>query len=231
MLETLMQLDQTLTLLINGSSSLWLDGFAVAVSATVTWIPAALVLFYVFVRRGEMADIAASVLAVGLCILLADQIASGLFKPLVARPRPAGDPFLMLCVDVVNDYRGGKYGFFSSHASNTFAVATFVALLVRYRALTLTMLCWALLNCWSRVYLGVHYVGDVLCGAFCGILVGSFVYWLYRKVLLRLRIAPSEPASDVVNTSTGYATADANLLAVTLVLLFVYCCFRGLFFS
>ncbi len=228
MLDHLVHFDQTLTLLLNGSHSLWLDGFAMAVTATATWIPAMFVLLYIVIRYGEMREIIVTVLAVGLCVLLADQIASGIFKPLVERPRPAGDSSLMLDVDVVNAYRGGRYGFFSSHAANTFAVATFTALLVRERVLTLTMVSWALLNCWSRVYLGVHYVGDILCGILCGVLVGYGVFWAYHKILPQHRV--QQPTDDTL-TAGGFAVADVRLLTLTLLLLYVWCCFRGLCFS
>lgn len=228
MLEQLINIDTALTLSINGSHSLWLDGFAMAVTSTMTWLPAALVLVYVIIRHGEIPNIVVTVLAIGLCILLADQIASGIFKPLVARPRPAGDPLLMLDIDVVNDYRGGRYGFFSSHAANTFAVATFVSLIVRYRQLTVTLCSWALLNCWSRIYLGVHYVGDVVCGIICGILVGLFVYYIYTRLTRSRRFAAS---SADIQTVTGFAIDDARLLVGTLLLLFCYCNFIALFFA
>lgn len=228
MIDTLNSLDTALTLWINGSDSLWLDGFAMAVTATLTWIPAALVLIYVIIRHGEMKEILLTILAIGLCVLVADQIASGIFKPLVARPRPANDPLLMLQVDVVNDYRGGRYGFFSSHAANTFAITTFVALLMRYRALTVAMVSWALLNCWSRVYLGVHYVGDILCGTLCGILVGWLIYKGYCRVVKTYRV--NDTGRKDTLTRSGYAVADVRVLATSLPVLYVVCCFLALFF-
>ena len=87
-----------------------------------------------------------------------------------------------MLVDVVNDYRGGSYGFFSSHASNTFSIAVFFAWLVRSRALTLVMVLWSLTNCWTRMYLGVHYPGDILCGALVGIVAATVVWFIYKKL-------------------------------------------------
>ena len=179
------------------------------ITATVTWLPAVVVLLYVIIRAGEMRDICLTVLALALCILLADQVASGIFKPLVARPRPAGDPSLMYLVDVVGGYRGGKYGFFSSHASNTFAVAVFLSLLVRHKPFTWVLLSWALLNCWSRVYLGVH--------------------WGYRKIIpLRVRV---NVANANVRTVSGFILDDVRWLMITLLLLYCYCCVRGFLFQ
>lgn len=228
MLEQIINTDTALTLLINGSHSLWLDGFAMAVTSTITWIPAALILLYVIIRHGDTRDIILTVLAVGLCVLIADQIASGLFKPLVGRWRPTNDPILMLSVDVVNGYRGGRFGFFSSHAANTFAIATFLALLIRHRLLSIVMFTWAMLNGWSRIYLGVHYLGDVLVGTLCGILVGTFVYWLYGHLCSkRERVVPSFD----VQTASGFAILDARLLAGSLLVLFTFCSFAGLWFN
>ena len=119
--------------------------------------PLSILLFYLIIRNNDLPGIGGTPLALGLCILLADQMASTVFKPWVGRFRPTNDPSLMYAVDVVNGYRGGKFGFFSSHAANTMAIATFLSLLVRQKSLSLWLYSWALLNCWTRVYLGVHY--------------------------------------------------------------------------
>ena len=144
-------IDQILTLWLNGSHSLYVDGIAWAATHTVTWIPTMIVLVYVIVRNNNLSGMATVILSLGLCILLADQVASTICKPLVARFRPTNDPFIMYSVDVVNAYRGGNYGFFSSHAANTTAVATFLSLIIRHRPLTWCVYSWALLNCWTRV--------------------------------------------------------------------------------
>ena len=91
----------------------------------------------------------------------------------------------MHVVDVVHDYRGGSYGFFSAHASNTFSVAVFLSLLFRRRLLGLLVVSWAVINSYTRIYLGVHYLGDVLVGTLFGLLIGSSMYGLYRKYILQ----------------------------------------------
>ena len=85
-------------------------------------------------------------------------------------------------VDVVNGYRGGKYGFFSAHACNTFSIAIFFCWLVRSWALSFTLIIWSLTNCWTRLYLGVHFPGDILVGLTWGFIVGTSVYFLYRRL-------------------------------------------------
>lgn len=227
MLDKLEHLDQVITLFLNGSHSLFLDGLAVSATATVTWLPVAILLLYVIIKNNEMPGILLSVLGVALCILIADQVASSWFKPMVARFRPTNDPSLMYLVDVVNDYRGGRYGFFSSHAANTFSVATFVSLLVRHRGLTLTLVSWALLNCWTRVYLGVHYFGDLLVGTLCGVLVGFLVYFLYKR--LAQKPLPSGYVSGRIYTSSGYVVADARLLMAGMLLTYLGLCYAAWF--
>lgn len=175
------QLDQTLTLALNGSHSLYVDTLAWTATQTSTWLPLCLLLLYLIIRNNDLAGVCGTVLALGLCILLADQMASTVFKPLVGRYRPTQDPLLMYAMDVVNGYRGGRYGFFSSHAANTMAVATFLSLMIKERTLTCWLYSWALLNCWTRVYLGVHYVGDLLAGTLWGIFVGWFVFKLWLR--------------------------------------------------
>lgn len=212
MLEQLIDIDTRLTLALNGSSSLYLDGLAATLTATLTWLPAALVLFYVLVKNNDTITLLLTLLVLALCILVADQVASSVFKPLVARYRPSNDPMLMHLVDIVGGYRGGRYGFFSSHAANTFAVATCLGLIVRHRSLTLILVAWALVNCWTRLYLGVHYVGDLLCGTLWGVFTGWGLHLLYAR-LVPVR---AKRTGGGVYTSGGYAVSDVRLLVAVL---------------
>ncbi len=222
-------MDRQLTLLLNGSQSLYLDGVAWTATRTLTWIPLAFVLLYVVVRDNNLRGIWHVVLGIALSILLADQMASSVFKPLVARWRPTHNPEIMYLVDVVNGYRGGNYGFFSSHASNTWAIATFVSLLARRRFLTIGLASWALLNCWTRVYLGVHYVGDITVGTLWGLFVGWAFYRLtVTGVVLehhpfRIKRALS-PAANRMRPTSG------KVLIIALLLTYVYIAFSALFF-
>ncbi len=229
-------IDQHLTLLLNGSQSVYLDQLALTATQTVTWLPLALVLLYVLVRHNNLVTLAWTVLAIALTILLADQVASSVFKPLVARYRPAQDPTFMYMVDVVNGYRGGLYGFFSSHAANTFAVATFVSLLLRNQALTLWLYSWSLVNCWSRVYLGVHYVGDLLTGALWGLFVGWAIYKLWQKYAHHTTLwtqchkrsaAKEEPSTNAL-TASGFSISSVHLLIIALALTYLYISLRAL---
>ena len=225
MWNELIGLDQQITLWINGSDNLWLDGFALSITSTMTWIPAALVLLYVIIRHGEMREILLTILALGLCILIADQTASGLFKPLVARPRPTHDPVLMTMVDVVNDYRGGQYGFFSSHAANTFGAAMFFTLVFRHAPTGLLLFCWASLSSYTRIYLGVHFPIDILCGALCGLVSGTLFWFVCQRICGRH--ATSSDYSTSLRTPTGYAKTSFSAISFAASLSVIYALIRA----
>lgn len=181
MFDWLIELDRALTLLLNGSGSSFVDGIAMTATHTSTWLPLFAVLVYLVSLR-DVYTLVAVGLCVILCVLLCDAFVSSCIKPVVARPRPTHDMELSALIHVVNGYRGGAYGFFSSHAANTAAVATLHSLLFRKKGFAIYMYIWVLLNCWTRVYLGVHYVGDLVVGFFWGVLVGSAVCGLLRRV-------------------------------------------------
>ena len=193
-MEELIQFDKQLLLWFNGSESLFLDSLITTLTNAKTWIPLYLSLFYVVVKSNQtVRDVFMILAAAGLCVLLAGTIDDTIVKPTVARWRPGHDPQIGMLVDTVNGYRGGNYGFFSAHASNTFSIAIFFSLLMRQRLFTIFMVCWSLINCYTRLYLGVHYPGDILVGLSWGAIVGTSVYYLYRRVL---RLTPtSVPAT------------------------------------
>lgn len=225
-------LDQILTQALNGSSSLYMDGLAWTVTKTATWIPVAIILLYVIIRNNELSGVLITLTGLACCILVADQMASTVFKPLIARFRPTNDPFLMYSMDVVNGYRGGKYGFFSSHAANTMAVATFIALVMRHRLLSFWLYSWALLNCWSRVYLGVHYVGDLLVGTLWGIFVGWAIWHLWRRYMERHTTRNKSFALRSGFTGSGYCISSIRLLIASLAFTYLLASFHALsFFS
>ena len=219
-LHTWIEADEQLLLALNGSHSLFWDGFMWVATSTLTWIPAALMLLYVILKNNPWRQGVVMVLMLALAIVAADQFASGFCKHYFMRFRPTQDPHLMYLVHTVNGYRGGLYGFISSHAANTFAVATFLSLVVRNRWFTCMMFLWALVPSYSRIYLGVHYPGDILGGMLAGCLVGWGIYRLYVWLCRRF-FSQGRYVSDQY-TVAGYELADLHALYCVLLLTYFY---------
>jgi undecaprenyl-diphosphatase len=123
------------------------------------------------------------VITIALMIAVSDQVCN-LFKDNVLRLRPSQEPHLQSLVHIVNDYRGGTYGFYSAHSSNAFAVAFFMIsiLAVQRKYIIPVSLTYAILTAYSRIYLGVHYPGDVLMGTLMGILLGTGSALVHKRL-------------------------------------------------
>ena len=225
-IQPFIDFDQSLLLQLNGSDSLFWDGFMWVATSTTTWIPIAVALFYVIFKNNKIKEALLLIFLISLVITLADQIASGFCKPFFARFRPTRDPEIMYLVDVVNGYRGGQYGFISSHAANTFGVAVFVSLIIKSWSLTGSLFVWASLNAFSRIYLGVHYPGDIFFGILTGVGVGVLVYFLYNYIQKMLLI-PTKYISNQY-TSSGYLKTDVYLIHTILFLTFFYIAIGGM---
>ena len=168
----LIEIDKYLLLALNGSDSLFWDGCMKIYTTIAIWIPLLLLLMYILIKNNSFKDFLLLVLVIAAVVGCTDFISSGICKPFFERWRPTYDPELMYLVDVVDEIRGGKYGFTSSHAANSFGIATFLLLLVKNRAFSISLIIWAAMNAFTRIYLGVHYPGDILAGTFIGVTVG-----------------------------------------------------------
>ena len=175
--------DRQLLLAVNGSDSLFLDRVVTTLTNAWTWLPFYLSMLYIVMKNADNVRKVLYVLGgAAICVVMAGLLDDFIVKPSVARWRPTHDPEIGLLVDIVDGYRGGKYGFFSAHAANTFSIAMFFSLLMRHRLFVCFMVAWSLINCWTRLYLGVHYPGDITVGLCWGALVGYTVYRLYCRV-------------------------------------------------
>jgi undecaprenyl-diphosphatase len=215
-LNTINQSDRSLLTAINFDGPTGYDFFWAMYSAKWTWIPFMLVVVYCLLRPGNWRHRLLMVGSVALLFVLSDFVVSSFIKNVVCRPRPSHDPAVMDLLSYVNGYRGGAYGFPSNHASNGFAAATFLALLLRNRWVTLSAFLWAIGSCYSRMYLGVHYPTDILCGAMLGIVFAIIIFFLYKKAAKRLALPPYR---DIYVSKEMLAIPAIFLLTVVTLLL------------
>jgi undecaprenyl-diphosphatase len=175
--------DTNLFLLLNGMHSNFFDTVFYWASNKWIWIPFyAWILFRLF--RLEKKNIAKIILLTALLIAVSDQLSSGIIKKAVERPRPCHEAAIAAQIHLVNNYCGGEFGFVSSHAANGFALFTFLFLLLKNRdkKLIRLLLAWTIIVSYSRIYLGVHYPGDVICGALLGALLGKIFSLVYFRI-------------------------------------------------
>ena len=225
--STIQNIDFQVLQWFNGSNNVILDQLALVLTSGFTWIPLYVVLFIVVMRNNEtMMQIGLVVGAALLCILFADGFSDGIIKPLAERWRPSNDPLVKYSVQVVDNLRMKDYSFCSAHAANTMSIAVFFSLLVRSRMLTITMIVWSLVNCWTRLYLGVHYPLDIATGLLLGSVVGFLVYLLYHRMYRR--ISPEIKYISNQYTSTGYDRDDIDMIMTVWMLVLVYVVIRAL---
>lgn len=223
----LQEIDLALLHLFNGSHSAIYDQFMLTLTNGLTWIPLYVALFVMVLKNNDsMSQIFIIVGCCALGVIFSAGIDDLLIKPLVARPRPSQDLAVKYTIDVVRGYRESNFSFFSAHAANTITVALYLIFLVRNRAFTIALALWSLLNCYTRLYLGVHYPSDILCGLLFGILVASGTYWVHLR--LYYKVTPHFRYVSEAYTKTGYSISDIDMVIATLVLTLIYALFKSL---
>ena len=180
-------LDTELFLFLNGLHVDWLDPIMTFISGKITWAPFYLILLFLVIKKYKKQSILV-LIGVVILIVCSDQISSGIFKPIFERPRPCHNESIKDLVYLPNGHCGGAYGFISSHACNCFALAVFIThVLKKYdRKIAYIMYIWASLVAYSRIYMGVHYPGDIIVGAVVGIIVGFVISKLYDMISQRV---------------------------------------------
>lgn len=173
MIEKLSDIDVQLFLFLNGLRNPFLDFVFWWASQPLVWIPIYICLLYFVIRVYRWQSIFVVLFAL-LSVTLTDQISVHLFKDVFMRLRPCHNPSIAMQVHTLNGYCGGDYGFISSHAANYFGIASFLSILLyrKIRHFSLLVFIWVSVIAYSRVYLGVHYPADVVCGALVGMLIG-----------------------------------------------------------
>lgn len=203
---------------INGWHAKWADTLMWYISQSTTWLPLYAILVGLIIWRFGIRPYRKNkknyrtyilhclliFVAFGIAVGGADFISSGIIKHAVCRLRPTHEPVLSGILHIVHGYRGGMYGFVSSHAANTMACALLFSLIWRKKA-ALILLLFVLLNCYSRMYLGVHYPLDIVGGLIVGTLTALFAYTALRWVA---RFVPNKGSSSASDPKESVDDAD-----------------------
>ena len=181
-MEELIALDQQLFLFLNHLGSNTFDGFWMLMTNKATNISLYLFLAFMYLRQTSLKPFLMLLLFVALLILVTDQV-TNLFKYGFQRLRPCHEPAIKEMLRLVKPTCGGLYGYFSGHASNSFALAVFFSSIfrVKYNSLPFLLLFVSFLVAYSRIYIGVHYPLDVVSGMAFGSLVGMVFYRIWRR--------------------------------------------------
>lgn len=231
MLDTLNQIDTSVFLFFNGMHTLFFDKFMMLFTGRFIWIPMYAAILLVIIKTFGLKKTGIYVIAIALAITLTDQTCATIIRPVVERLRPSNlENPLSALTTVVNDYRGGSYGFPSCHSANSFALAMTLTCIFQYRKLSLFIFIWALINSYTRLYLGVHYPGDLLIGAIIGTCYGFLCAWLARLCDTNYRnaIASKNVTAPLFtlkfkkqNGTLAISAVDVMLATATIIILYI----------
>lgn len=214
----LSEIDTNVFLFFNGLHSSFWDYFMQTYTGRFIWVPMYATILYILLKNFHWKAVVCYVAAIALIITFADQMCSSIIRPAVARLRPANleNPIVDM-VYIVNGYRGGSYGFPSCHAANSFGLAMYVVCMFRKRWLSIFIVAWAILNCYTRIYLGVHYPGDLIVGGIIGGLGGWVICAIAHKIVSCLPQAALKRETPIKQTSV---TIYVGLLTIVGIIIY-----------
>lgn len=194
-----------------------MDNFWYLFSSRYLWIPMIAVIFISLFRscKGNTSHKLLFILFCLILVVILDQVSSSIIKPLVGRLRPSHDPSICNMLHYVNGYHGGQYGFVSGHATNNVGIITWLCLIYKTKISRICLITYAIFLCYSRIYLGVHFFGDVLCGGILGFVIAYFSFKLINK---HFDVSSEKLQKPILIT-----------LAVTVTFTFLYSTYQWLF--
>lgn len=203
MLEKLLEIDRDIFIWLNSLGTDTFDPFWLFITKQVNWIPVFAIILYLTFKRLGWRHAVLIILIIAVLITLTDQT-TNIFKRGFARLRPGNEPEIAGFIRAVQTR--SSFSFISGHASNSMAVAFFLYHVLRpYLKYMGFIFIWPLIFAYSRIYLGLHYPGDILTGYLWGVMMACIMLWVYR--ILRDKFFPkqkenldhptnSEPISD-----------------------------------
>lgn len=221
LINKLLPFEEDIFLALNGSNSLFWDNAMWTYTGLVTWLPLALIFLYIIFRNQQLKEGLLVLGAIVLVILLSSLASSCFFKPLFKRYRPTHHPDYKDLVTIVNGFRGGDYGFISGHSTNSFGLAFILTFIFRNQFVTISMMLWAALNSYSRIYLGVHFISDIVAGFVIGALIALLVYNIYIKIRFRyFEVSYLEKKNSIYTLKQGHILGAVIIIYIALVILF-----------
>lgn len=208
-IDQFLPFERNIFLTLNKANTPFWDDIMWTYTGIVTWVPMFFFIVYITFKNKNLKEGFLIVSFILLVILFSQIISASIFKPLFQRFRPSHHPDYKDIVRILHGFRGGDYGFISGHATTSFGLAIFLSLLFRNRILSFSLILWASLNSYSRIYLGVHFISDIIAGLIIGSLIGLLVYHMYKY-----------SREQLFNTSANhkgirvYNIKEGNILAV-----------------
>jgi undecaprenyl-diphosphatase len=203
-IDQFLPLERHLFFALNGSDSPFLDNLMWTYSRPIVWLPLFLFLIFMMFYKTSYKEAILTLVFFLLVFGISDYVSSSIFKPLFHRFRPTHYPGFEQYIDLVRNYRGGMYGFISGHACTSFGIATFISLVFRNKWVTISSLLWASINSYTRIYLGVHFISDIISGAIVGALIAFLFYELYKLIRHKFfHVDSSKPLQSVYNQQSA----------------------------
>ncbi|WP_297719375.1 phosphatase PAP2 family protein [uncultured Porphyromonas sp.] len=196
MVESLVGIERDAFLWLNSLHSIYLDSVMFFISDKWPWILFVVLFLFLMSFGQKKGEVILLLLGIALLVVLADGISSGIIKQIFQRARPTYHPLTQDVVKTVLGHRGGGYGFVSGHTANFFAFSLFASLVIRNRLFTIASFVVATTVAYSRIYLGMHFITDVLPGLLLGLACGWFCYWLYSESRVAFLDVPRREGRD-----------------------------------